>query len=697
MKLSISSSRSLSHRLPRKSATYFRNYILNYSNNIHQHSSNNNIKCNNTSLIFNVGDGDGMRHYHSSELKLKFADDLKTFKSHRNSSPNNNLSKPNITTNTSSITSNTSNATTTSTSIKSKSNLRTSGVFVRKEISHEENLLNIQQMKLQIEEQLKKSRKLQQEAVDKNQLEKSRRELGKDLEYVRELLASNEQEKAGVFLLNRIMAPGNNVLCDEMLNFSLVFVQSLLQGWAFKTKEWSEWIEKLKEIEVSKLLNEIIQKINPERFGMPEKSTEIQQMDLKKAVHSILTSDYSDLIAKSSIIDLEIQKAFLLFFTNVVNENVHPNITLSKELFSGYCYTIMLNEPLMTTDNNTEKTVLLKMLNNAQALFQKAHLNNNVFDDIGTGIPLNLKSCMNLCQIILNSDGKNEKTIEITKSQLFELQKTDPNNPYITYFNIITLEKRVKFLLTKDVTKNQVKTKLEDSLTQCINLCNLLEKMLKRYSVRKTSSYSFMPIALRLASIHSLHIDYYSKSRDTLPKVQESAAAIIEQLNSLQEIFTNCPPRITSNLITQSIFLRMRANFYLRNHAATAETFNILFSIRHLCEFDPYIVNSTSFYLAGRTVTKSASDAIPYLQELESEHPESLDMKLLLINAKDFALENSIVTKDLIINVTENYRGLQAQIEKEKPKNADALLHKIKTRLTFLENLLGSSTTNILR
>jgi len=96
---------------------------------------------------------------------------------------------------------------------------------------------------------------------------------------------------------------------------------------------------------------------------------------------------------------------------------------------------------------------------------------------------------MKLCNIILNFNGRSDKSLEITEAQLFELAKMDPKNPYIPYFTSIVFEKKAK-LLMKHMEKNS--KKVEEPCKKALAQVEKVEDLLAKSQLNSKYSSIFL-------------------------------------------------------------------------------------------------------------------------------------------------------------------------------------------------------------
>ena len=466
---------------------------------------------------------------------------------------------------------------------------------------------------------------------------------------------------------------------DEILPVVALFIKCLSQGWIFNTPEWKQALTNHQST-IRLLVLEIMEKKYPETFQKSESgTTDNSHASITEEI--IRNPKYGSLISQSAILDFEMQKGFMLFYNLAIKNQPSSQVKDIVSLLAGYALSVLSNESVLMLDDMTEKSVLLKIHEQPQSLMDSIKGESVIVPDLMTGSPINVKACMKLCKIILSFNGRSDKSVEITESQLFELAKMDPKNPYIPYFSSIVFEKKAK-LLMRDMEKNA--RKVEESCKKALEQVEKVEDLLIKSQLNSKYSSIFLT-PLRFSSIYSVLIDVYLRSNETLPLVQTCSDKMVIKMDQLEKMFETKPPRLTTGAITNMLFLRTRAYFYTRKHQACCETFEKLFELRYLSESIP-IVTSASFYLAGMVMQKKAEDALPKLDQLLKDIPSSLDIKLLQLNAKDFAMENKFIDEKVFQEMIQNYKNLLDEVEKQKPTNAKQLQSKISLRLQVLEN-----------
>ncbi|KAG2373335.1 hypothetical protein C9374_012201 [Naegleria lovaniensis] len=528
---------------------------------------------------------------------------------------------------------------------------------------------------------------------------KIKSDLKNHLAHVNHLMQDNNKTMAGVYLMNvmknfKMDSKHVPYVYNDLLPLLEKVIQSIAQAWHFDTPEWRLNLQE-KQSETSQMLVDIIKKNHPSIFSSIDQSvatdtTETSTMHSNdsgigmvmtdEVVKNIMNSTpWSNYISHSILAQFDIQKHLLLFFGEAIKEKNDSAVTLNMSIIVGYCYSILFNEPLMMSEAMTEKTILLKMWQTVHEKFESLlkQQSTPIILDWSTDLPINVKSCMNLCRIIFNFNARNESSYAMVESQLNELLKTDPNNPYILYFHCLVLEKKAKFLMMKDFDTNVYK--IEQALQSAFSLVEKLENILKEQTppqTRKdqlpylTSGFTpFLPTPLRKAQLYSMQIDLFSRSQ-LAAKIQSAVKSMLLELGKLEKLlFPRNPLLLTNHMLNQVLFLKSRAYFYARNAEACCEAFETLFTLRFLFEeHEPNVVKAASFYVAGMHMLKRLPEAAPKLEQLAKEDPSNAELKFLQLTIRDFSLQNSYVSKNDFTSLIREYQELLHQVQ-EKTKN----------------------------
>ena len=585
---------------------------------------------------------------------------------------------------------------------------------------------------------------------------KIKSDLKNHLAHANHLLMNNEKAQAGIYLMNVMknfkMEPNHAVyVLDELLPLLEKVIKSMVQAWHFDTSEWREQLKE-KHFEISHTLAEMIKKKHPSLFNVDDNSTstDIERnttefkvnfsgefethstsidsshflvvVMIDKVVNSIIMNmkPWSDYISHSILVQFDIQKHLLLFFGEAIKEKNETNIPLNISVFAGYCYSVLFNEHVMMSDDMSEKTMLLRMWKHVQQKYddmlkqQQSTItttkplihhrrDTSTVLDVSTDIPIHVKSCMNLCRIIFNFNPRNEQSYTITESQLTELLKTDPHNPYILYFHCLVLEKKAKFLMMQDFDKNVYQ--VENALQSELSLIEKLENILKEHSppqTRKdqlpylTSGFTpFLPTPLRKAHIYSMQIDLFSRSQLT-PKIQSSVNQLLMELGKLEKLlFPKNPLLLTNNMLNQFLFLKARAYFYARNATSCCETFETLFSLRYLFEeHEPNVVKAASFYVAGMHMLKRLQEATPKLEQLLKEDPSNLELQFLRLSIRELSLQNTYISRNDFTSLIHDYQELLKQVQDKTTKSGKSSNQSSDSGRTNKNNKQDSSVNN---
>ncbi|KAL9657331.1 hypothetical protein ABK040_011550 [Willaertia magna] len=470
-----------------------------------------------------------------------------------------------------------------------------------------------------------------------------------------------------------------NYLNEELKPIYFLKIKNSLQGWSLQNEDN---FKEIAEPYLEKLIKE-------KHFTKENEENKIKNI-VKDMFDPKINVKFHNKLLQSLFIEFDLQKNLMILF-NLANKQQFDLNNL-KEKYFLLCFSFLLNESILFSNENLvfKKKIL--------TLFDEFKNNIKLEKDLMvvdplTNISVNLKTCMFMVKNLLEFNANDLNSYNTIESYFKNNLELDSNNPYLYYYYSYILIKKIFNFNTPNFKSMDITTVEKDTFLG-LELMSKLSILLKEKSFFKTDYAPLLNVNFMKGVLHSRFIDLYGNNKSKHSFMLENANQSANYFIRFEEQLMDRPITFSSTyngytLWTNLFFGKARALYFARRQQECVDNYLQYLKMMYLHPLQPVITSSTSYYVACMYMLKNVQKAIGVLRQLRIDFPNSLDIKLLEINVKDFSLEGGFVDLTSLKLIVDQYVELEKRIKEEKPYNANILIQKLHGRLNHLISVIN--------